>query len=202
MKTLLTAAALSIAALTSAHADLMCLVNSPDGELNVRENTKGGPGRVIGVVKNGNEVHVLDIFRFEVNVWARVAHKKTGQPVGWMYRDYLDCRQTARPQQPQQQTEPTRGPTLGKDLARKCNSKSREEIMFCDGFLAATYQMIYGLKESAEHLACIPQGASSVDVWYIAEIHMRRNPETYEWPAAMVLSIAAAKQYGTHCPKS
>jgi hypothetical protein len=203
MKTLLAVAALSIAMLMPAKADITCVVNAPDGELNLRENTTRGPGKVIGIVKNGQSISVLEVFRFDGKPWARVAVVGTNTSIGWMHRDYLNCQQASRSQQPPQQTEPSRGPTLGKDLARRCNSKSREEIMFCDGFIAAVYQMTYALKESSEaSLACIPERASSVDMWNIAEIFMRRNPESYEWPAAMVITVAAAKQYGTRCPKS
>jgi hypothetical protein len=199
MRKLLLAAAISLAALTSAHADITCAVNSPDGELNVRENTTKGPGKIIGAVRNGNTVNVLDVFRFDGKVWARVSHRTTGKPVGWMYRDYLDCRQ-AEPQQPQQ--PPARAATLGKDLVRKCNSDNRDDIWFCDGFLAGVFQMIWTMQETDNPIACMPQTSTSVDLLYVAEEHMRKQPELYDAPAAIAVAVATGKKYGTKCPRS
>src|SRR5215469_4807746 len=47
MKTLLTAIVFALVAITSANADAPCTVNSPDGELNVRDLTPNGPGKVM-----------------------------------------------------------------------------------------------------------------------------------------------------------
>jgi hypothetical protein len=74
-------------------ADITCTVNAPDGELNVRELTpNGGPGKIIGVVKNGNTVTMRDFYWFHGKSWARVLDGKTKTKlVGWMFKDYLNC---------------------------------------------------------------------------------------------------------------
>ena len=53
MKYIFLAAAFMLATIASANADTTCAVNSPDGELNVRELTQNGPGKVTDTLKNG-----------------------------------------------------------------------------------------------------------------------------------------------------
>jgi hypothetical protein len=84
--------AFTLATIASANADTTCAVNSPDGELNVRELTSNGPGRVIGVVKNGYTVTMRDFYLLKGKSWARVVDGKTqSRIVGWMYKDHLNC---------------------------------------------------------------------------------------------------------------
>ena len=92
MKTLLTAILFALVAVTSANADAPCMVNSPDGELNDRDLTNNGPGKVTDVLKNGYIVTVRDFYLLKGKSWARVLDGKTkSRVVGWVFRDYLNC---------------------------------------------------------------------------------------------------------------
>lgn len=92
MKYIFLTVAFTLATIASANADTTCAVNSPDGELNVRELTSNGPGRVIGVVKNGYTVTMRDFYLLKGKSWARVVDGKTqSRVVGWMYKDHLNC---------------------------------------------------------------------------------------------------------------
>ena len=92
MRYIFLAAAFTLATIASANADTTCVVNSPDGELNVRDLTQNGPGRVIGTVKNGHDVTMRDFYFLRGQSWARVVDGKTKtKVVGWMFKDYLNC---------------------------------------------------------------------------------------------------------------
>jgi hypothetical protein len=92
MKYIFLAAAFTLATIASANADTTCVVNSPDGELNVRDLTQNGPGRVIGTVKNGYTVTMRDFYFLRGQSWARVVDGKTKtRVVGWMFKDHLNC---------------------------------------------------------------------------------------------------------------
>jgi hypothetical protein len=94
VKYIFLAAAFTLATIASANADTTCVVNSPDGELNVRDLTQNGPGRVIGVVKNGYTVTMRDFYFLRGQSWARVLDGKTKtRVVGWVFKDYLNCNQ-------------------------------------------------------------------------------------------------------------
>jgi len=100
MKYIFLTAAFTLATIASANADTTCAVNSPDGELNVRELTQNGPGKVIGVVKNGYTVTMRDFYFLRGQSWARVVDGKTKtKVVGWMFKDHLNCnvQATAQP---------------------------------------------------------------------------------------------------------
>jgi hypothetical protein len=77
MKYIFLTVAFTLATIASANADTTCAVNSPDGELNVRELTQNGPGKVIGVVKNGYTVTMRDFYFLRGQSWARVVDGKT-----------------------------------------------------------------------------------------------------------------------------
>ena len=92
VKHIFLAAAFTLATIASANADTTCVVNSPDGELNVRDLTQNGLGRVIGTVKNGHDVTMRDFYFLRGQSWARVVDGKTKtKVVGWMFKDYLNC---------------------------------------------------------------------------------------------------------------
>jgi uncharacterized protein YraI len=92
VKYIFLAAAFTLATIASANADTTCVVNSPDGELNVRDLTQNGPGRVTGVVKNGYTVTMRDFYFLKGQSWARVVDGKTKtRVVGWVFKDYLNC---------------------------------------------------------------------------------------------------------------
>ena len=91
-KTLLATAAFSLALIASANADTSCVVNSPDGELNVRDVTSNGPGRVNDKLQNGYVITIRDFYLLKGKSWARVLDGKTkSRIVGWVFKDYLDC---------------------------------------------------------------------------------------------------------------
>jgi hypothetical protein len=84
--------AFTLATIASANADTTCAVNSPDGELNVRELTSNGPGKVIDVLKNGYTVTIRDFYLLKGKSWARVVDGKTKtKVVGWIFKDHLNC---------------------------------------------------------------------------------------------------------------
>jgi hypothetical protein len=98
--TFLAAVAFTLATIASANADTTCVVNSPDGELNVRELTQNGPGRVTDKLRNGYTVTMRDFYLLKGQSWARVVDGKTKtKVVGWVFKDYLNCniQATAQP---------------------------------------------------------------------------------------------------------
>lgn len=100
MKYIFLAAVFTLATIASANADTTCAVNSPDGELNVRELTQNGPGRVTDKLKNGYTVTMRDFYFLRGQSWARVVDGKTKtRVVGWVFKDYLNCnvQATAQP---------------------------------------------------------------------------------------------------------
>lgn len=94
MKYILMVVAFTLAAIASANANTTCVVNSPDGELNVRDLTRGGPGGVTDKLRNGYTITIRDFYFFKGQSWARVLDGKTKtRVVGWVFKDYLDCNQ-------------------------------------------------------------------------------------------------------------
>jgi hypothetical protein len=83
MKTLFTAIALLLAVTASASAaDTTCTVNAPDGELNVRELTANGPGKVTDVLKNGYTVWIgRSPHSFRSRARRPTADTTTGAPI-------------------------------------------------------------------------------------------------------------------------
>src|SRR5262245_46335586 len=134
MKTLLTAIVFALVAITSANADAPCMVNSPDGELNVRDLTPNGPGKITDVLKNGYVVTVRDFYLLKGKSWARVVDGKTkSRVVGWVYRDYLNCDVTADASKSFAASTPVRPMTTAKVLLQKCDSREASDETFCDG---------------------------------------------------------------------
>jgi hypothetical protein len=100
MKYIFLTVAFTLATIASANADTTCAVNSPDGELNVRELTQNGPGKVTDKLKNGYTVTIRDFYLLKGQSWARVVDGKTKtKVVGWVFKDYLNCntQTTAKP---------------------------------------------------------------------------------------------------------
>jgi hypothetical protein len=94
VKHIFLAAAFTLATIASANADTTCVVNSPDGELNVRDLTRGGPGGITDKLRNGYTITIRDFYFFKGQSWARVLDGKTRTSVvGWVFKDYLDCDQ-------------------------------------------------------------------------------------------------------------
>lgn len=89
-RTVLLAAAL-LAAGPALALENACRVADPSGTpLNLRTTPYG---RIIGVVENGTMVSVMDETRDRAGrVWVYVRDDYSTQPLGWVYRDYINCR--------------------------------------------------------------------------------------------------------------
>lgn len=87
-----TAAALALAALLpqGALAQQRCVVTDPTGTpLNVRTHPNG---QVVGIVPNGRPVRILDTAGDpRGRPWAYVAERETGEPIGWVFREFVSC---------------------------------------------------------------------------------------------------------------
>jgi len=178
MKTLLTAIVFALVAITSANADAPCTVNSPDGELNVRDLTPNGPGKVTDVLKNGYVVTVRDFYLLRGKSWARVLDGKTkSRVVGWVFRDYLDCEApfASAPQQPAPRQPTTRPMTTASVLLQKCDSRDAKDETFCDGFVTAVFQTLWTLQEADQPLACMSPNVTSAQVIDLTMDYIRRN---------------------------
>ncbi len=71
-----------------------CLVADPSGTpLNLREAPNG---RITGTLPNGRRVSIVSDGADDPDdpdtTWARIADAASGQPLGWVFRRYLDCR--------------------------------------------------------------------------------------------------------------
>lgn len=92
MRTCFVGATMVAAALyaTAANGQSRCKVMDPTGTpLNIR----GTPnGEIIGKAENGALVSIID--RMTDNRgrgWVYVAHMSSGQPLGWVFREYIAC---------------------------------------------------------------------------------------------------------------
>jgi len=208
MKTLLTAIVFALVAITSANADAPCMVNSPDGELNVRDLTPNGPGKVTDVLKNGYVVTVRDFYLLKGKSWARVVDGKTkSRVVGWVYRDYLNCDVAdvaPAPKSPSVAASqaPTRPMTTAKVLLQKCESREESAETFCDGFVTAVFQTLWTLQEADQPLACMVPNVTSGYAIDLAMDYIRRNKNVQDSQAALAVINAVANKYGTKCPRS
>lgn len=73
-----------------AAAQSRCRVMDPTGTpLNIR----GGPnGPIIGKAENGALVSILETTRdARGRAWVYVAHRASGEPLGWVYREFIAC---------------------------------------------------------------------------------------------------------------
>ncbi len=74
---------------TEALAQGRCLVADPSGTpLNVRTAPHG---RIIGTLSNGIQITIFDRSSVEGRSWVYVGRYEDRVPIGWVYRDYLDC---------------------------------------------------------------------------------------------------------------
>ena len=89
--------ALSIAVVwTKAAAQDQCLVADPTGTLlNVRSSPDG---HIVGALSNGTLVTIFDRSTNGGSTWVYVGTFENRVPIGWVYRDYLDCNATAESQ--------------------------------------------------------------------------------------------------------
>ncbi len=81
---------LSLALGAEAFAQSRCRVMDPTGTpLNVRTSPNGP---IIGTLPNGMLVSVIDRTRdARGRMWVYVASLETGQPIGWVFREFIAC---------------------------------------------------------------------------------------------------------------
>ena len=74
-------------------AQSRCLVADPTGTpLNVRTEPNG---RIVGTLDNGVLVTIRDVTSSYGKAWARVSAGNDLAPLGWVFRNYLNCEQAA-----------------------------------------------------------------------------------------------------------
>ena len=73
-----------------AKAEQVCKVTDPTGTpLNVRETPNG---RIVGTLRNGVEVYIIDISYDSKNrPWALVRRSRQGGAFGWVFREFISC---------------------------------------------------------------------------------------------------------------
>jgi hypothetical protein len=200
---LVTAIAFLLAATASASADAPCKVNSPDGELNVRDLTSDGPGKVTDVLKNGYIVTVRDFYLIKGKSWARVLDGKTkSRVIGWVFRDYLSCDFQAGAAIPPVSSNRDRPTTTGAVFLEKCDSQAETDNTFCDGLVTGVFQFLWTLQLADQPLACMVPGMRSGEVVDLAVDYIRRNEKAQDRPAMMGIVEAVVNKYGSKCPKS
>lgn len=86
---LLAAGIMATASLPAA-AQSRCRIADPTGTpLNVRS---GPYGEILGQVRNGTPVRIeADAIDGKGKPWAYVVAMEGGQPLGWVFRDYVSC---------------------------------------------------------------------------------------------------------------
>ena len=87
--------ALCIAAIpfAPAQAKNRCVIADPSGTpLNVRT---GPNGKIVSIIRNGHFVSVVDSALDSTRKpWSYVSDYETGEPIGWVFRSFLVCRET------------------------------------------------------------------------------------------------------------
>jgi hypothetical protein len=88
--TILAVAILISAGIADASAQSRCRVMDPTGTpLNLRT---GPNGRIIGTLPNGVLVSVIDrTTDANGKPWVYIASLETGQPLGWVFREFIAC---------------------------------------------------------------------------------------------------------------
>jgi S1-C subfamily serine protease len=82
-----------------------CRVMDPTGTpLNVRTTPNG---HIVGTLSNGTSVRILDLPSIiRGKTWVYVGRSDNGTPIGWVYRDYLDCVPTQEAKRPVESATP------------------------------------------------------------------------------------------------
>lgn len=125
----LSASVVCIGGSTQAFAQDRCIVADPTGTpLNVRA---APDGRVVQTLTNGASVTVLDRFSFRGRTWVYIRRYEDGAPIGWVYRDYLDCNV--------QQHPPGRQEAASSEPAPSQQQASSSESSGTGFFVAPTY---------------------------------------------------------------
>ena len=85
-----------IRGLADASAQDRCVVADPSGTpLNIRS---GPNDRIIGTISNGIFVTIFDQLSVSGRTWVYVGRYEDRVPIGWVYRDYLNCAAAAASQ--------------------------------------------------------------------------------------------------------
>jgi S1-C subfamily serine protease len=93
---ILATVAVCIGVRAGASAEDRCVVADPSGTpLNVRT---APDGRTIGTLNNGIQVMIFDRSSVEGRPWVYVGRYEDRVPIGWVYRNYLNCGATATSQ--------------------------------------------------------------------------------------------------------
>ncbi|MGO4869487.1 MAG: SH3 domain-containing protein [Roseiarcus sp.] len=87
---MLLAVLISCACATSAAAQPRCKVMDPTGTpLNVRSTPQGD---IVGALPNGVLVSIVDnAVDANGKPWAYIARYSDGQPIGWVFREFIAC---------------------------------------------------------------------------------------------------------------
>src|SRR6516162_4213321 len=202
MKTLLTAIVFALVAITSANADAPCMVNSPDGELNVRELTSNGPGRITDTLQNGYTVTVRDFYLLKGKSWARVVDGKTKtRVVGWVFKDYLNCniRTTAEPAQSYPVTGGNGTFETGNDWLKLCEGKPNAGIYMarCHSYTRglADGLIVWASVDPEGAAVCIPDEVTSQQLMEIGINFIANNPKDRHNGSAYLLALAFRTAY-------
>jgi hypothetical protein len=209
MKYIFLTVAFTLATIASANADTTCAVNAPDGELNVREVTSNGPGRVIDTLKNGYTVTIRDFYWLNGKSWARVLDGKTKtRVVGWMFKDYLDCGGTrAATPTPTLAEAPQSYPVTGgngtyetgNDWLKLCEGKPNTGI-----YINRCYSYTRGLADGLIVWAtidpegagiCIPGEVTSQQLMEIGVNFIANNPKDRHNGSVYLLALAFRTAY-------
>jgi hypothetical protein len=191
-------------------ADGTCIVNAPDGELNIRDVTSKGPGKVIDVLKNGYTITVRDTFLIEGKVWARVLDGKTkSKVVGWIYRDYLNCNvaQDAAPKPTAPASEPQVKYTDGYALIKECsivtpkNVDEKLDLVRCRGYIrgAADTLILWQHLQPDTMPTCVPSEVRGDAMADVVLKYLHEHPEDRHLGGSVIVAYAAAATWP--CPK-
>jgi opacity protein-like surface antigen len=170
-------------------ADVSCTVNAPDGELNVRDMTASGPGKVIGVLKNGYPVTARDTFYFKGQAWTRLLDGKTkSRGVGFVFRDYLNC--NVAQTKPADSPQPSTAGIDGNKLTQLCTG---EDSAYCAAYVRAAADTIrfWQYVQPDVMTACIPVQADAKQIVDVVMKYLRDSPQDRHNAGAVIVAMAA-----------
>jgi hypothetical protein len=188
-----------VLASTIAHADVTCRVNDPTGTpLNVRATAPNC--RILGTLRNGITVRVLDVCSFQGKVWARLGDKDRVQ-IGWVYRDYLDCGATA---DTGISTSPPHPAFTGNTLLNTCTADpttAPAKVLECATYMVAVAGTMIVWQTVAPDSAqfCVPEEATAEQLRDIAVKWLRANPAGRHLNGAITVTLAFKEAWPTQC---
>ncbi len=90
-KSMFIAAALFLATLVSAQAQVCKVTDPTTTKLNVRDSPSG---KIIGKLANGRVVYIADTdYDYKGKPWVLVFDAKTDRYLGWVFREFVSCYQ-------------------------------------------------------------------------------------------------------------